>query len=114
LGSLVRKTDFKNLIERGKRLKPSSWLLINYNANNLNDVRIGYTIGRKTGPATLRNKLKRWCREWFRKQKDFPHVDINLLFLDTKGQKFFRALKHNELDTVLDNAGTKIRQTFHK
>jgi ribonuclease P protein component len=114
LRSLVRKTDFKNLIERGKRLKPSSWLLVNYDTNEINDVRVGYTLGKKIGPAPIRNKLKRWCREWFRKQKEFPHVDVNFLFLDSKGQKFYKALKHNELDAVLDNAGTKIRKTFHK
>jgi len=38
-----------------------------------NGVRLGITIARKTGPAVVRNRWKRWIREAFRTQRDqFP------------------------------------------
>jgi ribonuclease P protein component len=40
--------------------------------------RIGVTVSRKVGIAVVRNRVKRWIRECFRRQRDvFPrHVDM--------------------------------------
>lgn len=107
--SLVRKADFKALVEQGKRFKPAPWLLINYDQNNLGHLRLGCTIGRKIGTSVVRNKLRRWSREWFRKNEDDLAADVNLLFLESRKQDFYKRLKHEELDLVLKNAYEKIR-----
>jgi ribonuclease P protein component len=112
LQSLVRKIDFKNLVERGRRIKASPWLLINYDKNSLGSLRLGCTLGRKVGSAVIRNRIRRWSREWFRKNEVAIGVDINLFFLEAKKQGFYKTIKHEELDLILENAYAKIRQNF--
>lgn len=109
--SLVRKADFKNLVEQGKRLKASPWLIVNYDKNSFGYLRLGCTLSRKVGTAVIRNKLRRWSKEWFRKQEE-QAIDINLLFLESRQQDFYKRLTHKELDLILENAFTKIQNSF--
>jgi ribonuclease P protein component len=112
LVTLVRKKDFKNLVEQGKRIKPAPWLLINYEKNELGFLRFGFTATRKMGNAVVRNKLRRWCREFFRKQENKVGVDLNILVLESKKPNFFKELKHEQLEIVLENAYKKICQSI--
>ncbi len=99
-------------MERGRRFKPAGWILVNYEKNELGHIRLGFTASRKIGSAVVRNKLRRWCKEFFRKQKVEVSVDLNLLFLDSRKQNFYKDLKHEQLEEVLKNVYSKISSQF--
>lgn len=87
---LKKDKDFQAVFKEGQKLWINSVLLIIYKLNNLNYRRLGIVISKKIKKATQRNKVKRWIRELFRKNKEcFPkNCDIiiiphpNLLNLD--------------------------------
>lgn len=106
--SLVRKVDFRRLVEKGHRLRAEAWLVVNYERNNIDELRLGCTMSRKVGSAVLRNRLRRWCREWFRKLESPQPFDINLLFLERKDKNFYKNLKHDDLNETLQDAYFKI------
>ena len=87
-------------------------MLVNYEKNKLGTLRLGFTAGRKIGNAVVRNKLRRWCKEFFRKQKGEVSVDVNLLFLDSRKRSFYKDLKHEQLEEVLKNVYNKISRSL--
>ncbi|RKX63427.1 MAG: ribonuclease P protein component [Thermodesulfobacteriota bacterium] len=89
---LRKDKEFQAVFREGKKLWINSILLIIYKPNSLNYRRLGIVISKKIKKATQRNKVKRWIRELFRRNKDwFPeNCDIiiiphpNLLNLEYK------------------------------
>ena len=107
---LNKKSDFDHLKKKGKRLYPCDWMIVNYVPNPLNKTRCGWVISRKIGKATLRNKMKRWCREFFRevtKQEDVKSVDINVV-LREKDELFYKKRTYKEFKEQLLKAWTRI------
>lgn len=86
-------------------------MVINYSKNDLSKLRMGWTAGGKVGTAVVRNKLRRWSKEFFRNKKGFG-VDVNLVFLKSKRPEFYKELKHNELDRVLEKAWEHIQRAL--
>jgi ribonuclease P protein component len=109
LESLKRKKDFRSLAAGGHKLRPAPWLIINYSLNDQELLRWGWTAGGKIGSAVLRNRMRRWCREFFKTKKGFG-VDINLVFLKQKSPEFYKELRHDELDRILEKAWNHIVQ----
>lgn len=110
LAVLNRQSDFEYLKKNGKRLYTSTWVIVNYLPNNLDKIRCGWVISRKIGKAVLRNKFKRWCREFFRgvSKNDYKSVDINII-LKVKDESFYKQLKFQEFHINLERAWQKIR-----
>jgi len=89
---LRKDKEFEKVFKNGKKLWIDSILLIMYRPNELNYRRLGVVVPKKIKKATQRNKIKRWIRELFRRNKDwFPeNCDIiiiphpNLLNLEYK------------------------------
>ena len=89
---LRKDKEFQAVFREGKKLWINSILLIIYKPNSLNYRRLGIVVSKKIKKATQRNKVKRWIRELFRRNKDwFPkNCDIiiiphpNLLNLEYK------------------------------
>jgi len=89
---LRKNKEFQAVFREGKKLWINSILLIIYKPNSLNYRRLGIVVSKKIKKATQRNKVKRWIRELFRRNKDwFPeNCDIiiiphpNLLNLEYK------------------------------
>lgn len=80
-------------------------MLIYRRKNKTGTVRLGCTIPRYVGPAVVRNRLRRWCKEYFRQwakllEKDGTW-DVSLVFLKSEAE-MYRSLKHKELNAVLD------------
>jgi ribonuclease P protein component len=101
-------SDFSRLKNGGKRHSPHHWLILNYKPNNFGYLRFGMTISKKIGSAVIRNRLKRWCREFFReaiKKGIDLEVDINVVFKPVNIE-FYKTLKHDEVVTALE-AGLK-------
>lgn len=106
---LTRRLDFVNLIKNGKRIFPSSWMIINFDLNQSSEFRIGWTVPRGVGSAVIRNRLKRWCREILRqtKLKKESGFDINIVF-KRRGKDFYKQLKYEEFKRVLLRGLSKI------
>ena len=89
---LRKNKEFQAVFREGKKLWINSILLIIYKPNSLNYRRLGIVVSKKIKKATQRNKVKRWIRELFRRNKNwFPeNCDIiiiphpNLLNLEYK------------------------------
>jgi ribonuclease P protein component len=103
--SLKRSSDFLNIKLRGKRKSLSSWLLMSFKANDVGHLRFGCTISSKVGSAVIRNKLKRWTKEYFRKAiKDGfnPEFDINLVFRPM-AKDFYTKLTFSDFCESMEN-----------
>lgn len=115
--SLKRKIDFQNLRDRGNTQKTAPWLLVNFSKNDLGLLRVGFTVSAKIGGAVLRNRLKRWGRE-FLKRQDPLSVDVNFVFLNARSASgranIYKELKHEEFDRVLGKTWKIIRQKIER
>lgn len=123
---LKSRKDFEKLRSEGRIVKINPWLIVSYRKNEIGRLRVGWTISSYTGSAVIRNRLKRWLREYLRQQRAASlrqEFDVNLIFtnrsLDRKknrveertktknkvargAKKFFSELKHEEVNAALD------------
>jgi ribonuclease P protein component len=111
LESLKRKKDFKNLLDHGNRLRPAPWLIISFSKNDLGIQRIGFTASAKIGNAIIRNRLKRWSREFLRRQDELS-MDVNLVFLKPRDANLYKELKHDDFDKLLEKSWKNIKRRF--
>lgn len=101
---LKLSSDFQDIQRTGKRKILSSWLMVAFKQNQHGLLRFGCTISKKVGPAVVRNRLKRWTREYFRhanKNETLPELDINLVF-KARGDKFYKELEYTEFCKTLE------------
>lgn len=105
---IKRSSEFLSLKKTGKRAWPTKWLLLNYSKVEQKGLQFGVTASRKVGPAVVRNKLKRWAREYFRdvvtksNQAGIPiDVSINIIFKPID-QGFYKGLKFEEFKKAMD------------
>ena len=109
--ALKRSSDFLSLKKNGKRVSPNKWLLLNFSRNQ-SGLEFGITASRKVGPAVIRNKLKRWVREYFR---DFAksgspfEAKINIIFRPID-QGFYRGLSYDEFKKAMDAGIESLRK----
>ncbi len=80
LRRLARRREFLRVYETGRKLF-SRYCVLFYADNGLPYSRIGITATKKLGKANVRNRLKRWTREVYRRQRE-P------LGLDERSQDF--------------------------
>lgn len=77
---LRRRAEFRAVQERGRKVHTTHFLLFVLEAEP-GDTRLGITASRKVGSAVVRNRLKRYLREVFRRHRDeFPR-DKSLVVL---------------------------------
>ncbi len=95
---LLKRREFVELSQKGKKIQNYHFLAL-YKRNDKNRSRLGITVTKKVGNAATRNKIKRYCREFFRLNKDCisENIDINIIakakatYLD--GKETFRKLE---------------------
>jgi ribonuclease P protein component len=77
---LLKRSDFVQLAQRGKRLQNRYFIAI-ASQNNFQRCRLGITVTRKVGNAATRNRIKRVAREFFRQNRHLinGNWDINLI-----------------------------------
>ena len=99
-------------MKNGHRLRPTDWLLLNYANNPEGQMRCGWTLPRQVGPAVVRNRLKRWSREYFRslieQQQTLP-IDVNLVFRKAEDD-FYKKLDYEQFAQILDRGCEQIRR----
>ncbi|KPJ70248.1 hypothetical protein AMJ44_00615 [candidate division WOR-1 bacterium DG_54_3] len=74
------KRDFLILFKEGKRYKDKYFNLI-YLPNNLDFSRMAVIVSKKVGNAVARNKMKRWVRDLFRRNKEHLKHDLDILII---------------------------------
>jgi ribonuclease P protein component len=108
---LKLSADFLLIKNKGKRKTLGPWLVLGYLKNQRGQLRYGCTITRKVGSAVIRNKLKRWSKEYFRKMAAHgfnPEYDINLVFRPMP-EGFYKELEHTQFVEVLGSITQVLR-----
>jgi ribonuclease P protein component len=75
---LAKRREFLRVYEAGRKLF-SRYSVLFYAANDLSYSRIGITATKKSGKANVRNRLKRWTREVYRRQRGPLDIDSRSL-----------------------------------
>src|SRR3954469_24821417 len=79
---LTRRPDFLSVQERGRRVSGSSYLLLalpRTGALRETGARLGITVSKKVGIASVRNQVKRWVRESYRRMSDLAPGGTDLV-----------------------------------
>ena len=83
LERLRKKRDFESLYSTGNRYH-GRYIILIFNPNNLNLSRLGVVVSKKHGGAVRRNRIKRWIRTLFRRNKDLLKTPLDLLIIPKK------------------------------
>ena len=75
---LAKRREFLRVYEAGRKLF-SRYSVLFFAANGLPYSRIGITATKKSGKANVRNRLKRWTRETYRRQRAPLGIDARAL-----------------------------------
>lgn len=113
---LKNSKDFDFIKSNGLKAYANKKLLICYVKNNLENHRVGWTLSRAVGNAVIRNKLKRYAREFFRNINHLDSnskIDLNLVFLKTGSEKF-KEMDYNEFKKLLLPLWYKITEHKHQ
>lgn len=112
---LSRRSDFLRTFRLGRKLRPADWVVFNVYRKTAEDepqgFRCGWTCPKSVGNAVIRNRLKRWSRQWCRSKlkslatagAEPPNVDLNLGFRSMP-EGFYRRLKYSEFCLAMDRA----------
>jgi ribonuclease P protein component len=77
---LAKRREYLRVYEAGRKLF-SRYSVLFFAANGLPYSRIGITATKKSGKANVRNRLKRWTREIYRRQRGPLDLDSKALDL---------------------------------
>lgn len=100
---LKSSKDFERLKLKGSKVFLGKKILVCYLKNDLEFHRVGWTLPRAVGNAVLRNRLKRFAREFFRTENQLisqSKIDVNLVFLKS-GSDQFKKMDYNEFRKLL-------------
>jgi ribonuclease P protein component len=73
---LAKRPEFVRVYENGRK-HFSRYAVLFFAANDLQSSRIGITVTKKVGKAHIRNRLKRWTREVYRRQREPLGLDMH-------------------------------------
>jgi len=76
--------DFRRVMKLGKRLQSKNFVLF-IQENKAGFHRLGIVVKKGIGPATYRNRIKRYFREFFRLHKHEIHGSLDIIILAKKG-----------------------------
>lgn len=77
---ILKRREFLELSKRGRRIQNEHFIAY-FSPGRYNRSRLGVTVTKKVGGAVIRNKLKRFVREFFRlnRNKLSGKWDINII-----------------------------------
>lgn len=100
---LKRSSEFSVVAKKGKKVRVASWLILQTLKSEDNVSFYGSTVSRKVANAVIRNKLKRWVRDFAKTKwpKNFENKTIVFVFRPQSTPAFYNTLKHKEfLETL--------------
>lgn len=81
---ITQPQDFKMVMKFGRRVSSRSFILfIRKNENPFH--RLGIVVKKEVGPATFRNRMKRYVREFFRLNKRRIKGSYDIILMIKKG-----------------------------
>lgn len=75
---LTKRPQFVRVYETGRK-QFSRYAVLFFAGNELQNSRIGITVTKKVGKANIRNRVKRWTREVYRRQREPLGLDAQAL-----------------------------------
>jgi ribonuclease P protein component len=95
-GRLTRRPDYLVIQERGRRVSGSSYLLLALARPGKaigTGARLGITVSKKVGKAAVRNQVKRWIRESYRRMSELapPGTDLVVVARTSAAESGFAA-----------------------
>lgn len=76
--------DFRRVMKSGRRLSSRNFILFVRKNESLFH-RLGIVVKKEIGPATFRNRMKRYIREFFRLQKHQIKGSYDIILMVKKG-----------------------------
>ncbi len=73
---LAKRPEFLRVYESGRKVF-SRYAVVFFAGNDLEHSRLGITVTKKLGKANVRNRLKRWTREVYRRARKPLGVDAH-------------------------------------
>ena len=109
---LAKRREFLRVYDSGRKLF-SRYSVLFFSSNDLPHSRLGITVTRKVGKANVRNRLKRWTREVYRKQRqplalDARAVDVVINVKPNAADATF-AQYRDDLVRVLERVASEAR-----
>ncbi len=96
---LLKRSDFLKLSSIGTKVQNKHFVLI-YSNNEKGVNRLGITVTKRVGKSVIRNRIKRYCREFFRLNRGIipGNKDINIIAkknaLTLESKQMFQTLEH--------------------
>jgi ribonuclease P protein component len=111
---LAKRREFLRVYETGRKIF-SRYSVIFFAASGLAHSRIGITATKKLGKANVRNRLKRWTRETYRRQReplglDARSLDIVINVKPNAAETSFQDYSR-DLAKVLERVASETRQS---
>ncbi|MGD2245715.1 MAG: ribonuclease P protein component [Candidatus Aminicenantes bacterium] len=78
-----KKKEFFHLYKKGKRYRGKYFNLV-YLSSASSSSRIGVVVSKKVGNAVKRNKIKRWIRTLFRRNKNLLKIPLDIIVIVKK------------------------------
>jgi ribonuclease P protein component len=106
---LLKRIDFLRLASQGRYLQNKTFIVV-FAPGKFERKRLGITVSKRVGNAVIRNRIKRFAREYFRlnRQKITDNRDINII-----AKKEAANLSSCETFVSLQNIFDKINRSFY-
>lgn len=102
---LKTRDEFTKILRGGKRLRFKNWLVINLQFHSKNKIQVGWTVPGYVGTAVVRNRLKRWLKDYLANHWQIDeklHEGCILHFYFQKHEKsFYRDMDRKSFNQTL-------------
>lgn len=78
-----KRTEFVELYRKGRRIRGRYFHLV-FQPNERGFSRLGVVVSKRIGKAVVRNRIKRWFREVFRKNKAVLARPVDMVLIAQK------------------------------
>ncbi len=106
---LRKRSGFLLVQQRGRRIPGQTLVLYamrRLDEDRAHGSRLGITVSKKVGNAVVRNRIKRWVRESYRRELALPDIDMVVIAKPAAAQSTYQATAH-ELRNLIGRLQSK-------